>query len=206
VGSYPGLQPGYYRVKRSSIGIPDKDALEREWLFLNLSNQRLQEMVVASIDEGVAVDFSANMSRGLEIYRGIMHPDIRLTEGLFGLQENEKGKELSAKDESLLGQINMEHAMVFVGYDKRDGKDLPARKFLVRNSWGYDVGGSMEVEKNYGVIPGDFHMYREWFEKNVWEIMVPKTILTKEEAKMLEGKPRLIKSEDAVLLRGLKNR
>lgn len=198
VSAYPGLGQGLYKVKRSSVGIPQRDHDKYDSTLLNLTNQRLQELVRAGIDLGVGIEFSTNMSRGIDQETGILHPEIRMYREYFGLEEGEQGKEMSLKEESLLGYSQQEHAMTFIGYDVRDGQDKPAKKFLVKNSWGWWVGGPQEWFKNHSVQFGDFHMYREFFEQNVSEILVPRVLLSPEELKALESKPKILKKEDLV--------
>ncbi len=197
---YPSLAPGHYVVKRSSIGITSGTETKYDLHFLNLRSgngaDRMQQLVMKSINAGIAVEFSADIGQNAYSPYGILDPKIYDREGLYGLSSEERGEELSKRYELLLGETSPAHAMVFTGYDARDGKGKPPRRFLVKNSWGIYVGAKMEGEKNKSVQDGDFHMNRSWFDKYVFDINVPRRMLNKKEHSVLEDKPQVISYED----------
>lgn len=200
VSHMPALAPGYYVVKRSAIGIPGAKESKHDLHFLNLPSKdgsaRLQEMVMRSIDAGVAVEFAADVSQDNYAWYGALDPKLYDRDGLYGLTPEEKGRELTKREELLLGQTAPVHAMAFTGYDARDGADKPPRRFLTKNSWGIYYGAKVEGERNKSVQDGDFHMARTWFEKYVFEISVPYRILNRAEQKLLKEKPKVISYEE----------
>jgi len=77
------------------------------------------------------------------------------------------------------------HAVAIVGYDKPTNVDKPI-KFRVENSWGKINGED-----------GFYHMYREWFDKYVYFIIVPNGFLTDEEFELwTKSKPKKIPEDE----------
>ena len=75
--------------------------------------------------------------------------------------------------------------MAFTGYDrpvpagyKGAVKNLPVVKYRVQNSWGADIG-----------TLGNFHMYKPWFDENVFQIVVHKSVLSPKELKLSQTPP-----------------
>jgi bleomycin hydrolase len=160
----------------------DPDTAEQ---FLNVKNERLLELVKESIDKGHVVWFGADadqsmmvMSRKDPRFAGIMHPDLFKTDDIYNMPDPAQFPKITnPKLLRLLGLSQEDHAMVIVGYDMdENGKII---KLKVANSWGKEVG-----------TLGYFHMYPEWFQKFVTEIVVPKKILKAPERRVL-AKPRI---------------
>ncbi len=74
-----------------------------------------------------------------------------------------------------MGESQMTHCMLIVGVDLEDDKPI---KWKVENSWGTDVGKK-----------GFFVMSDEWFDENVYQLIVPKKYLDKDKLEMLNQEP-----------------
>ena len=58
-------------------------------------------------------------------------------------------------------------------------------KYRIQNSWSNKAG-----DKGY------YHMYREWAQKHLYEIVIPKHLLTEEELKLWNSRAKIV-SRDA---------
>lgn len=170
-----------YRIPGSLLNLATPKEPDSTNHFINVKSERLLELVKGSIDQGYAVWFGADANQSMVVFSktnpkaaGIMHPKIYNPEIFDGLWEINPFPILDdAKAERIAGTTQMDHAMVFVGYDlDENGKII---KLKVANSWSKKAG-----DKGY------FHMYREWFEKYVSQIAIPEKILSKSEKEILK--------------------
>ena len=153
-------------VDNSLIGVTLK--------FLNLSVSRMEQLVKGSIDMGIPVWFSADINQDIDRESGILHPKLfKTAEEVYSLEDDEKYKALRRSTLFKYGALIPTHAMLIVGYDQ-PSTSKGVVKFKVENSWGKDTGDN-----------GIFHMYRMWFRKNVFEIVVPRKLLTSSELSLL---------------------
>jgi len=184
VGSFPGLKTGkVYKLKKSSIGVPQPGKTKFDVRFMNVAPERFEGVTAAAVKGGQPVWFAADVLRDVDFQSGIMHPRIFDRASIYNFPEAERAAKLSRKEMSYFNRISPNHAMVISGYDRPDPKK-PVVKFQVLNSWGSEVGSS-----------GVFHLYREWFHKNVFEVIVHKRFLTRNEKKAWSGRAKLIKDE-----------
>ena len=79
---------------------------------------------------------------------------------------------MSKADRLASGEGTCSHAMTFTGVDLVDGQPT---KWKVENSWGEKVGKD-----------GYFIMTDEWFDKYMYEVIINKKYLTKEQRKLLD--------------------
>ncbi len=149
--------------------------------FVQTSSERMAELVAASIDAGRPVWFGSEMGRQTDNTTGIMHPDIYDPQSLYGFSKEEKTENLSKDDATYLLVRQLNHAMAITGYDRPDPKN-PIVKFRVENSWGDQVGSK-----------GIYHMYLEWFNQNVYQVIIHKSLLNDAEKKTWDGKAENIK-------------
>jgi bleomycin hydrolase len=156
-----------YSTKFSDTPLPLK--------LLNLSPARMRELVTQMIDRGFPVWFAADMGPGVDNTSGVMHPALKNVKGMFSFSKSEAPKPISNSEDDFLGNIQGNHAMIFVKYDKPVGASSVI-KFGVENSWGVDAGSQ-----------GIYHMYPEWFDKYVEHIIVPLGLLTAEERAIYTG-------------------
>ena len=79
---------------------------------------------------------------------------------------------------ALFRQTVPNHAMNFIGVDVQDSKTV---KWLVENSWGTDRGNK-----------GFWTMYDDWFDSNVFSIIVKKKYVPEKILKILEQDPVIL--------------
>ncbi|HVC09278.1 MAG TPA: C1 family peptidase [Elusimicrobiota bacterium] len=172
-----------YIVKDSAIGEPALGRPAPNARFLNVSLNRLERLVVASISAGHPVWIAADVDHDMDPDTGIMHPKIYQKNPIYGFVKEEKPKELTRTQATYLMVRSPDHAMAITGVDQPNAK-APVIKYKVENSWGSRFGSR-----------GIFHMYRQWFRDNLYEIVVHKSLLSPAEKKALKGPAKEI-SED----------
>jgi len=77
-----------------------------------------------------------------------------------------------------MSDTHLTHCMLIVGVDLDDEKPI---KWKVENSWGIEVGKK-----------GFFIMSDEWFDDNVYQLIVPKKYLDPEKLEMLKQEPIIL--------------
>ncbi len=129
---------------------------------LNLPMERIKEVIIAQLKAGYPVWFGSDVS----FYRERSHfawDDNALNyEDAFGF-----GIEFNKGDMLDFWHSAMNHAMVIVGVNEVDGKP---NRWKIENSWGSDIAKS-----------GYYAMSGTWFDKFVYQAVVRKEFLTKEE-------------------------
>ena len=129
--------------------------------YANVDIQTLKDLVVRVLLDNQAVCFDADVSPDQDSGKGIMARNLYDYESVYGLElDLTKAERLSFRD----GSIN--HGMAFIGVDLRDGKPV---KWLVENSWGSDRGSG-----------GLWTMYDDWFDDNVYKIIVHRDYVPQE--------------------------
>lgn len=145
--------------------------------FLNVSIEDLKLATLQSILSDDPVWFGADVARQVDRKSGIMHPELYRFYDVYGIEiDLDKGKRV------LYGDIDPNHAMVFIGVDYVDDKVI---KWLVENSWGTEPGRN-----------GLFHMYDGWFDEYVLMCIVKNKYLPQRLIDLLDKKPIIIKEED----------
>ena len=178
VGSYP-MQPFHERYM--SLGLGEKDGVTYyDSDFINLPIDRLQELTVKSIDAKMPVWFAADVSTGMDTQNGILHPEIYDHSELFGMTYEERQKQFNAKERSFFRIINPEHAMLITGYD-RDPDTQEIIKFKDENSWGKKAGKK-----------GFYNIYPQYFQQNIFEVVIQKDLLSEDEKALTEKAPVLL--------------
>ncbi|HSV98959.1 MAG TPA: C1 family peptidase [Sedimentisphaerales bacterium] len=135
--------------------------------YANVDIQTLKDLVIRVLLANQAVCFDADVSPDQDSGKGIMVRNLYDYESVFGLELHlTKAERLSFRD----GSIN--HGMAFIGVDLRDGKPV---KWLVENSWGADRGSG-----------GLWTMYDDWFDDNVYKIIIHRDYVPQEILEILE--------------------
>ena len=137
---------------------------------LNVTMDRMKEAIIAQLSEGNPVWFGSDVS----FYRdrdGFAWDDKAFDfESMFDLSvEFDKGAMLDFRNSA------MNHAMVITGVDIKDGKPT---KWKIENSWGDSRG-----------VKGYYVMSSSWFDKFVYQAVVDKKYLTKEENSAIKKEP-----------------
>jgi bleomycin hydrolase len=177
IAASPMRKPGQvYEVKGSAIGPAEKGKPSYDVRFLNVSTERMEELAVSAIEGGQPVWFAADMSRDVDHSTGIMHPGIYERDSIYDHPESQRMAPLgNRKLRSFYGLTSPNHAMVLTGFDRPD-PSKPVVKFKNENSWGDGVGSK-----------GTYHLYREWFHENVFQVIVHKKFLNEGELKLWEA-------------------
>lgn len=165
----------YERVN-SGIGPAEAGQHPYNVRILNVTPERMEELTIAALEGGQAVWFGADIHKHVDHSTGIMHPEIFVRDPIYGMKEREQLVELDQAALVFFGQTSPNHAMLLTGFD-RPNPNGPVVKFKNENSWGDAVGSK-----------GVYHLYREWFHQNVFEVIVHKRFLSAEEKKLWNGK------------------
>lgn len=139
-------------------------------LFLNVPMEYLEQAAVAQLKDGEAVWFGNDVLRQMDRKTGYLDTDLYKLEDLFAVDLS-----LSKADRLATGAGEVSHAMTLVGVDEDKG-DI--RQWKVENSWGDKSG-----EKGF------FVMNHNWFKEYVYEVVVHKKYLTKDQQELLSSTP-----------------
>ena len=144
---------------------------------LNVSMDRMKELILAQLKDSRIVWFGSDVSFYGDREEG------NWDDGQFDLESNYSLALKMSKGESLdYHASQMNHAMCITGVAFRNG--VPS-KWKIENSWGSDRGRS-----------GYYLMSGSWFDQFVYQAVVDKKYLSKEELKALQGKPVVLKPWD----------
>ncbi|TXG09536.1 C1 family peptidase [Lactobacillus delbrueckii] len=138
--------------------------------FLNVPMEYLEQAAVAQLKDGEAVWFGNDVLRQMDHKTGYLDTDLYKLEDLFDVDLS-----LSKADRLATGVGEVSHAMTLVGVDEDNG-DI--RQWKVENSWGDKSG-----EKGF------FVMSHNWFKEYVYEVVVHKKYLTKDQQELLSSTP-----------------
>lgn len=104
----------------------------------------------------------------MERKTGYLDTELYKTDELFGVDTK-----MSKADRLNTGEGFATHDMTLVGVDEDHGH---IRKWKVENSWGDKFGHK-----------GFYEMSQPWFEDYVYDVVVRKEFLTKEQVELAEG-------------------
>lgn len=135
--------------------------------YINLPVDELKKAAIAQLKDGDPVWFGCDMGPCISRDLGIM--DLNIYDFKDFLQVDFPMNKAERLD---YGQSLMTHAMVFQGVNL--SKDGSPTRWRVENSWGDDKG-----KKGY------FVMSDEWFTEYMYQVVVNKKYLTKEQADIL---------------------
>ena len=146
--------------------------------YLNLEIGELKKAAIAQLKDGEPVWFGCDVGKRSERESGIMDLDI------YNLEQLLNTKFTMNKAERLdYCQSVMTHAMVFQGVNL-DDEGKPNR-WRVENSWGKDPGRD-----------GYYLMTDRWFDEYLYQIVVNKKYLTKEQLAAYEAEPKMLSPWD----------
>ena len=138
---------------------------------LNLPIERLKELALSMLRDNRPVWFGSDVGQSSLRDDGLLDPAAIDVDAIFGTQvEMDRATRLD------YGDSCMTHAMVLQGVDvAASGRTTQWR---VENSWGKDFGND-----------GFYIMDDAWFDEFVYQIAVPKSLLTAEERAAWETEP-----------------
>lgn len=145
--------------------------------YLNLDINELKSAAIAQMKAGEVVWFGCDVGKRLDRTAGIMDMNMFDFESALGAEF-----ELTKEDQLDYGDSCMTHAMVFTGVNLVDGKP---NRWKVENSWGDKSGKD-----------GWYLMSDEWFDKYMYQVVVNKKYLTKQQLANLEQEPIELKPWD----------
>jgi bleomycin hydrolase len=143
----------------------------------------MKELVTQAIDRGSPVYFGSDVESDVDAVTGIMHPDIFMSDSVYGFANTHSHEITKRSDRIFFEQTVPTHAMLMVGYD-RPSKRGPVVKFKVVNSWGRDSGDQ-----------GIYHMYSDWFDGHVTDIVILKKLLSSRELRLWEKPSKVLDAE-----------
>ena len=151
------------------------------WLYVNLPADRIKEMAIASIKDGVAMYFSCDVAKFLDRKKGVA--DLRNFdyESLLGVNFT-----MDKRERIITHASGSSHAMTLIAVDLVDGKPV---KWMVENSWGADSG-----------YRGNIIMTDEWFDEYMFRLVVEKRFVPADVLAMLHQEPVLLPAWDPMFL------
>ncbi len=135
--------------------------------YANVDIETLKELTIKILLDNQAVYFAADVSPDQDSTRGIMARNLYDYESIYGMEMG-----LNKTERLVYRDSTINHGMAFIGVDLRDDKPV---KWLVENSWGSSRGSG-----------GLWTMYDDWFEDNVYNIIVHRDYLPDEILEILE--------------------
>lgn len=142
----------------------------RELTFVHIPLDEFKKTAIKILKKKEAVLFGCEVRQFVHSKEGILDTNLYDFDLLFDQSfDLDKGERFEYQ------QGCMTHAMVFTGVDLVKGKP---RKWKVENSWGEQFG-----KKGY------FIMSDEWFDENVYELVVTKKYMTPRLLQLAKKKP-----------------
>ena len=135
--------------------------------YANVELDALREIVLDVLLDNRAVYFAADVSPDQDSKSGIMARGLYDYESIYDID-----LDLDKTERILFRDSTINHGMAFIGVDLRDGEPV---KWLVENSWGSDRGRN-----------GLWTMYDDWFEDNVYNVIVHRDDVPDEVLEILE--------------------
>lgn len=147
--------------------------------FVNAPMDVLKSAVIKQLKDGTSVWFGNDVIQQMHRQKGILDSNLYRQAELFGLDTS-----MSKADRLKFHEAEVSHAMTLTGVDLIDGEST---KWKVENSWGEKVG-----EKGY------FVMSDEWMNDFVYEVVVNKKYIPKEQLDVLNQAPIKLENYDSL--------
>ncbi len=142
---------------------------------LNLTSNDLRKYAKKSIQAGLPVWFAGDVSRGLCHENAALNEKLFDTDLLFG-----KPYKTTKEEKIMFNRTEGNHAMTLTGYHPdKNGKPV---RWQVENSWGY-------YDNELPGFDGFLSMDNDWFEKDLVQIVVHKSLLSRTDKKKLDQEP-----------------
>ncbi len=146
-------------------------------LYLNLAIEDFKKLIIKQLEAKEVVWFGCDCSKDASRMDGIYDDKS------FNYNDTFKTDFYMTKEEMLEnGESSMNHAMVITGVNLDEGK---ATKWKIENSWGDKIANK-----------GYFIASDSWFDKYVYQAVINKKYLTKEQLNELKLKPVELKPWD----------
>ena len=169
-----GNMPMYNRkfYKTYSVKYVGNIYKKSELKFLNLPIERIEDLCLKQLKEGIPIWFTTNISKYVYEEGSVLDTRIYDYQKVFGISEMSKEEALNTHS------ISSEHAMSICGAYEMNNKVI---RWKVEDSYGND-------DKNDGY----YIMNNNFFEKYLMTIVVSKKYLSSKEIKLLDEKKILI--------------
>ena len=176
----------YLHIRNGTDFVTEPNGNKIPLKVLNVENERMKELVMKAIDNDIPVPFACDVKKGMDAETGILHPDLYDKKTVYGNTKFSQESELTPEEERQYGLSYATHEMAIMAYDKPDAKGS-IKKFKVQNSWSKEFG-----DKGY------MHMYAPWFDRYVYFVTIPKSLLNKSELTALKSSPKYVKHDEWV--------
>ncbi|KAK3576138.1 hypothetical protein CHS0354_043105 [Potamilus streckersoni] len=156
----------------------------RKVLYINQPVDVLKQLTIKCISENKPVWFGCDVGKSFCSKEGLL--DLKCLD--FTLVFDVDPLKMNKSERLMYGESLMTHAMVFTGVGtEQDGNPghVKATKWRVENSWG-DKDGSK----------GYILMTDEWFTEFVYEVVVPKSLLSEDMQRILDQEPVVLPAWD----------
>ena len=147
---------------------------------LNLPPQRIGQLIMASLAGGVPVWYASDVMKDFDPVHRIMDTRLYDPQTTYGISRQKLSDEELRKLYLTTGTGGPTHAMVFTGYAGFNPKTGTAEIYRTENSWDTDAPWIDEQP---------YHTRANWVARHVYEIVVPRSVLTSAEQDVLRKKP-----------------
>ena len=148
------------------------------WVYLNLSIEKVKELAIASIKDNTAMYFSCDVGKFSNSKKGTLDIKNMDYESLFRTKFP-----MDKKQRIQTFSSGSSHAMTLIAVDL-DEAGKP-KKWMVENSWGASSG-----------YQGNLIMTDEWFDNYMFRVVVEKKYVPADIMKLMEQKPIMLPSWD----------
>ena len=167
----------YYKVYQIQYDRHTYDG--HDWLYLNLPNDEVKPMLIASLKDSTAMYISCDVNKFLDRKKGVMDINNYDYESLLGVSAN-----MDKKERILTHASASSHAMTLIAVDV-DTTTNTTKKWMVENSWGSENG-----------FKGNYIMTDQWFNEYMFRFVVNKKYVTDKVTTLLKQKPIMLPAWD----------
>ena len=160
----------YYKVYQIEYDRHTYDG--HDWVYLNLPNEEVKPMLIASLKDSTAMYISCDVNKFLNRQKGVMDLKNFDYESLLGVTMT-----MDKKERIITHASASSHAMTLIAVDIDKSTSKPT-KWMVENSWGKENG-----------FKGNYIMTDEWFNEYMFRFVLNKKYVPESVAKLLKQKP-----------------
>lgn len=160
----------YYKVYQIEYDRHTYDG--HDWVYLNLPNEEVKPMLIASLKDSTAMYISCDVNKFLNRQKGVMDLKNFDYESLLGVTMT-----MDKRERIITHASASSHAMTLIAVDIDKASSKPT-KWMVENSWGKENG-----------FKGNYIMTDEWFNEYMFRFVLNKQYVPESVAKLLKQKP-----------------